>query len=404
MNSPTPTAGLDWASQLHQLCIVDPAGIVLVNDPVEHHEPGITAMLETLTRFEVDQIAIERPDGLLVDRLLQAGITVIAIHPNHVAAARPRYAAAGQKDDRLDAYVLAELARTDAHRFRTLTPASDATKALRALVRGRSDLVTTRVATGNQLRAVLERCWPAAIDLFSRLDSQIGLAFLTRYPTAQDARTLGPRRLEAFLQKHRYSGRRAPDALLQHLKNAARPVLGPAETATHRQLVLALVQTIELLNGQARAIQREITLQVRAHPDGQLFQPFFRDPQNTVTLATIVCEIGEDRTRYRTVDALCAHAGMAPITIQSGKHRGVKFRRACNHRLRQAIATLADSTRHWHPWAKAVYERARERGLTHPRAIRTLGRAWLRVIHACWLTKTAYDPARHRAHQAALTN
>ncbi len=102
-------------------------------------------------------VAIERPDGLLVERLLDAGLRVLPLHPNQVAATRPRFRVAGGKSDRFDAFVLNELAHTDHHRFRVLEPDSDETKALRALTRAREDLVQSKVALCNQLRCELER-------------------------------------------------------------------------------------------------------------------------------------------------------------------------------------------------------------------------------------------------------
>jgi transposase len=87
-------------------------------------------------------------------------VRVLALHPNQVKAARDRFRASGGKSDRFDSFVLCELARTDAHRFRVLEPDSDQTKAVRALTRSREDLVAARVALANQLRAELERFWP----------------------------------------------------------------------------------------------------------------------------------------------------------------------------------------------------------------------------------------------------
>src|ERR1700751_1936060 len=144
-----------------------------------------------LVRLKVALVAVERPDGLLVERLLDAGLRVLALHPNKVAAARDRFRVSGGKSDRFDAFVLCELARTDHHRFRVLEPDSDQTKALRALTRGREDLVGMRTALGNQLRAELERFWPGPLGLFSDLHSQISLAFLERYPSPADTRGLG---------------------------------------------------------------------------------------------------------------------------------------------------------------------------------------------------------------------
>src|ERR1700757_862472 len=142
-------------------------------------------------RLEVALVAIERPDGMLVERLLDAGLRVLALHPNKVAAARDRFRAAGGKSDRFDAFVLCELARTDHHRFRVLEPDSDQTKAIRALTRAREDLVQTRTAVMNQLRAELERFWPGPLRLFSHMDAEILLAFFERYPSPPDARGLG---------------------------------------------------------------------------------------------------------------------------------------------------------------------------------------------------------------------
>jgi len=181
-------AGIDWASAKHDVLIEDPAGEELLAATFAHDEDGVSALCAALACFDVELVAIERPDGLLVDRLSEAGMPVLALHPNQVKAARDRFRASGGKSDRFDRFVLCELARTDSHRFRVLEPDSDQTKALRALSRARENLVGARVALANQLRAELERFWPGPIGLFADLDSPISLAFLARYPSPADAR------------------------------------------------------------------------------------------------------------------------------------------------------------------------------------------------------------------------
>ena len=165
-------AGVDWAADKHDVLVADEAGEELVASTFAHDEKGLRALCRTLVRLEVQLVAIERPDGVLVERLLDAGLRVLALHPNQVAATRARFRVSGGKSDRFDAFVLCELARTDSHRFRVLEPDSDHTKALRALTRAREDLVRTRVAVGNQLRAELERFWPGPIGLFSDHDER----------------------------------------------------------------------------------------------------------------------------------------------------------------------------------------------------------------------------------------
>jgi hypothetical protein len=179
-------AGVDWASEEHAVCVVDEQGRIVEGRRFKHTENGLRALCVRLAKLEVRLVAIERPDGLLIERLLDAGLTVIAVHPNQVRAAGPRYSVAHGKSDSFDSFVLAELARTDSHRFRVLAPDSDRTKALRALTRSRQDLVRTRIAA-NQLRDQLACFWPGASKVFNAVDSKIALAFLRRYPTPANA-------------------------------------------------------------------------------------------------------------------------------------------------------------------------------------------------------------------------
>jgi transposase len=396
-------AGVDWASEKHDALVQNQAGEELFAGSFAHDEQGLRSLCRQLVRLKVQLVAIERPDGLLVERLLDAGLRLLALHPNQVAAARPRFRAAGGKSDRFDAFVLCELARTDHHRFRVLEPDSDQTKALRALTRAREDLVHARVALSSQLRAELERFWPGPIGLFKDLDSLVSLAFLERYPSPVDASSLGEKRLGAFLTREGYSGRQKPAQLLAKLRAAPAGRAGQVEMTTRRQVVLALVATLKPLVAQIKELERRIAIAVREHPDGEIFLSLFKDPRSVICAAELLAEIGDCRGRYPNRNALAGDAGQAAVAKESGKRKVACFRWACNKRLRDAFDTLADSTRHWHPWAHALYAAAIARGHDHPRAIRTLGRAWSRVVWQCWQKRTPYDPARHRALQQHIT-
>lgn len=387
-------AGIDWASAEHALCVVDEAGERLRERLVDHSEAGIAALCRELVALEVERVAIERPDGILVDRLLEAGLTVIAVHPNQAKAARERYSVARGKSDRFDAFVLAELARTDAHRLRAISPDTDETRALRALTRTREDLVGVRVELANQLRAQLEAFWPGAL-VFADVDSAISLAFLARYPSPADAKGLGPKRLAGFLARHSYCGRRSPVELLERMRSAPAGRAGELEAEARRAAVVGLVAALRPIVAEIAELTAQIRGALAAHPDAAIFRPLFRDVKTAICPATLIAELGDARERYPTDGALAADAGMSPVALESGKRRAATFRRACDKRLRSAVATLADSTRHWHPWAKEVYRRARDRGQDHPHAIRTLGRAWLRVLWRCWQDGVPYDPALH---------
>jgi transposase len=394
-------AGVDWAAEKHDVFVADATGEKLLAATFAHDEKGLRSMCRQLVRLGVELVAVERPDGLLVERLLDAGLRVLALHPNQVAATRDRFRVSGGKSDGFDAFVLCELARTDNHRFRVLAPDSDETKALRALTRAREDLVGTRTALSNQLRAELERFWPGPLGLFSDLHSRISLAFLERYPGPAEMRGLGEARLQAFLARERYSGRQNPAQLLAKLRRAPEGRVGELELATRRQLVLTLVAMLKQLNLQIKQLERQITSAIREHPDGPIFLSLFKG--STITAAEMVAEIGDCRARYPTRDALSGDAGQAAVAIESGKRKTATFRWGCNKRLRGAFCTLADSTRHWHPWAQDLYAAAIARGHDHPRALRTVGRAWSRVVWRCWQDRVPYDPARHRALQRHCT-
>ena len=396
-------AGVDWASEKHDVLIADETGEEILAATFVHDEAGVRGLCRALVRHGVRLVAIERPDGLLVERLLDAGLRILPLHPNQVAATRDRFRASGGKSDRFDAFVLCELARTDRHRFRVLEPDSDQTKALRALTRAREDLVGTRTALVNQLRAELARFWPGPLGLFTSLHSPISLAFLERYPSPADARGLGPARLQAFLAREHYTGRQKPGQLLGKLRRAPVARVGELELGTRRELVRTMVTTIKTLNAQIRQLERQIATAVREHPDGAIFLSLFRKPDSVITAAELLAEIGDCRGRYPTRDTLAADAGQAAVAIESGKRRAACFRWACNKRLRQAFVTLADTSRHHNPWAQDLYAAAIGRGHDHPRAIRTLGRGWCRILWRCWQDRVPYDPARHRALQRHIT-
>lgn len=395
-------AGVDWASEEHACCVVDGQGRIIEGRRYRHQERGISALCRRLLDLEVELVAIERPDGLLIERLLDAGVAVVAIHPNQVAAMRPRFSAAGGKSDSFDSFVLAELARTDSHRYRVLVPDSDATKALRALTRAREDLVKTRVALANELRAQLACFWPGAGQVFAEIDSPIALAFLRRYPSPADAHGLGEQRMIRFLARHRYCGRKTPQQLLGRLRSAAQGRAGSLESEARRQIVLALVAALVPIVARIGELTSEIRGSLADHTDGNTFRSLFKDPKSAITAATMLAEIGDCRKRYPTKAALAADSGQAPVAVESGKSKRARFRWACDHRLRDAITTLADASRHHNPWAKDIYKRARERGCTHPHAIRILGRAWCGVIWRLWQDHDIYDPAQHTALQQLL--
>jgi transposase len=392
--------GVDWSWERHAVCIVDAAGAVIERFEAEHRAAGLQLMVRRLRRARVRRVAIERGDGPVVEALLVGGLQVVVVSSRQVKALRLRYGTAGNKDDRFDAFVLADVLRSDGHRLASLTPDSPATIGLRSLVRARKDLIKHRIGLGNQLRAHLLAAFPGAVGLFAQIDSPISLTFLTRFSSAERAAWLSAKRMAAWLAGVGYCGRQTPEQLMAHLRAAPTGPTGPAGTAgaiVTEQLVATLID----LRARIDVLDERIAETLALHHDAAVFTSLPRAGTNRAAL--LLAEIGDCRARFPDDTALAAAAGVAPSTRASGKKHHVAFRHSCDKKLREALIDFAADSRQASPWAADIYQRARDRGARHPHAVRILARAWCRVIWRCWTEHTAYDPARHSGLQQLLT-
>lgn len=393
------SAGVDWAKDDYAVCVVDADGEPLQRVTLKYTKAGLRRLIDLLERHRVDAVGIERPDGPIVDALLAADTTVYVIPPSQVKALRCRYGSAGNKDDRFDAYVLADTVRTDRRRLTPLVLDSQATTALRKLCRARKDLVAHRIAVANQLRAHLNTALPATVELFNEIDSPISRRFLTRFTTQDALDWLSPKRLAAWLKSVSYCGRTDPAVLHERISAAPRGATGDYGQ-TLAAITRAYLSTLAAITAQIDTLNQHITEALDLHPDRDIFTSLPRS--GTVRAARLLAEIGDARGRFPTPAALACLAGVAPSTRESGKVRVVAFRWAVDKQLRDAVCDFAGDSRHANPWAANLYTQARARGHDHPHAVRILARAWLGIIWKCWTTNTPYDPDRHRALQHLL--
>ncbi|MDR7361350.1 IS110 family transposase [Nocardioides marmoribigeumensis] len=397
-------AGIDWSWQHHAVCVIDAQGHRLEEATLPHSRSGLAKITALLRRHEITQVGIERGDGPVVEHLLREGFEVVVISARQVKSLRVRYGSAGNKDDRFDAFVLADALRTDAGRWAIVRPDTPETVALRMLVRARQDLVGHRIAVHNQLLAVLQHNFPGAIGLFSGLDIAISLAFLRRFPSEAKAAWLSQSRLAHWLKANAYCGRQTPAELVAHLHEAATGRVDGAAAEASELIVLTLVELLTTLRRQQTALETRIKEALLAHPDGPIFQSLPRS--GTVRAATLLAEIGDCRARFPDAGALAAAAGVAPSTRQSGTFRNVGYRRGCNKHLRDALVDWAQDTPRANAWARDTYDRARQRGARHPHAARILAQGWTRILWRCWTDHQPYNPDLHGRlndlqHQAA---
>ena len=388
--------GLDWGEQHHQIHALDGGGGTTLSLRVPHDRSGLERLrvaLAGLGEAPGVGVAIERREGLLVDHLLAWGLPVYPVNPKVAARAREGYRAAPVKSDALDAFALADLLRRQVATWRPLRRPSTVHAELGALIRDRERFVIEHRRLQHQLRAVLETYYPAATKLFSGLDRAITLAFLRRYPRPAETERLTERRLALFLARQGYSGRTAPEVLIERIRAyAGTPNIGV--DAARARAMLALVDLLEHVGHVLDDYETAIASVLARHPDAALFASF--PGTGPITTATLLAEIGEDRSRFPSPGSLLAEAGLAPVTRQSGSSRRVGFRYAANRHLRAAWGQWMLTAIRISPWTREAYDAARARGQSHSRAVRSVGARWGRILWRCWRDRQAYDPALDR--------
>jgi len=338
-------------------------------------------------------VAIELVRGAVVEALLARGFAVFGINPKQLDRCRDRYTVAGAKDDRLDAFVLAEL-RTDRARYRALQLDDPTIIRLRGLVDAQEELVEELGRGGNRLRAQLERFYPQLLRLCPAADEPWVWALLTLAPTPTHAARLRGARVGRLLRAHRIR-RLEPTDVLTALRAKALPVAPGTVEAASGQVALLLAR-LRLAHGQHARCEKQIAAALAGD-----------DPESDAAILRSLPGVGRvvaarllvDATALlaaRDYGALRSQSGIAPVTRRSGKRRGVLLRRACNGRLRQAMHHWAFASMQRDPHSREIYAAARTRGQTHGRALRGLGDRLLRVLIAMLKSRTPYDPERIR--------
>jgi transposase len=351
-------AGIDWGGSEHQLCVLDSAGARLTQQRVTHDVAGLAELDTALTKHGTAlPIAVERAEGILVEHLHARGHTVFSVSPRIAARARERYRVAAVKDDRLDAFVLADTLRHEHPHWRALTGPSPLLAEIKALTRDRDRLQQTQQATESQLRAILEAYHPAPARLFSSVDRQITLHFVLDYPTPAAASRIKTTRMNGFLTRHHYTGRVPGQVLTERLREnlltaSTGTVAGKSYSAQ------SFARLLQLLNTQLAEYDDAIASAVAEHPDAPIFASF--PGVGHILTGTLLAEIGEDRARFPTPATLLAESGLAPVTRASGRSRKVRFRYAANTILREAAMWWAYNSMKEAPWAKAAFRDARD--------------------------------------------
>lgn len=392
--------GVDWAEAEHAIWVGDAQGTRVLARAVPHTAEGLAEWGRWLGEQRAAGVelwaAIERPDGRVVDFLLDQGVVVCPVNPKALDRARDRFRMSQAKSDPGDARVLADLLRTDSARFPALQPSSAAAQELKLLTRDYARLVRQQTRLLNQLTATLKEYYPRALQLCEDLTTQRARAFLRAYPTPEALAGLTAQQWQRFARAQRWSADQAA-ALWPVLRAPQLPVPAHVVRAKSR-LVQALVAQLEA-TVQAVAAYREAVTRFFATLPAAEWATTLPAGHGT-TVPSIWAELGDAPGRWASWQHLQGQAGSVPVTVRSGQYRGVRFRFACNTHLRTAVHQLALCSLQHSEWARAYYDRQRARGHRHHAALRALGAKWLKIIFAMWSRHVPYREEHHLATMA----
>ena len=397
--------GIDWSEKKHDICFMNEKGEVMLEKQIEHSLSGFIAFDQARRSLNVDvqdcYIGLETAHNSLVDYLWEQGYTQITVlPPQAVKSAQGRYRQSGAKDDRWDARLIADILRTDRHRFSLWKPDLALTRQIRAEVSFVVQLTKEQTRIGNRLRAVLLRYYPGVVETFGSMESPVFLAFLQAYPTAGEVQALDFEEFKAFLRSHHHTQLRTWPKLYASLHQDW-PSPDPTVEAAYAPLAVSQAKILEqIVRSRIEALKRLDHL-YQGHPDRVIYDSL---PMAGVYLSTaLLAKLGDDRQRFPTPAVLQAVAGTCPVTDRSGKHMHIFFRHACDHEFRQIVQQWAGLTLTSSPWAVAFYRSALARGLSHNDAIRRLANRWLEILWRIWMDAKPYDEKFHLAQHYLRT-
>jgi len=397
--------GHDWAEAHHDVHIEDDAGCRLAKVRLPEGVEGVARFHELIAAHADEPadvtIATETDRGLFVGALVAAGYRVLAVNPLSTSRYRERHSTSGAKSDPGDAFVLAELARTDGHNHRPVAGDSELGEAVKVLARGHQNLIWTRQRQLNQLRSTLREFYPAALDAFDDLGSGDALAVLAIAPTPSLGRRLSRSKIASALRRggrQRRIEERAEQiqVALRTTQLEAAPLVADAMGAT----VTALVAVATELVTQIARLETELADRFEQHPDAEVIRSL--PGLGMILGARVLAEFGDDPNRYANAKSRKNYAGTSPITRASGKHRVVLARYARNRRLSDTCHLWAFATLTASPGARALYDQHRAAGDTHNRALRALANRLVGILHGCLTHHTTYNEHTAWAHRTQI--
>jgi transposase len=360
--------------------ILDRSGQIVADFEIKHSAPGWQRWREQVAALGPGvAVCVETSQGLVIEHLLESGVSLYPVSPVSTKAYRARKAPSGNKTDRLDAWSLADALRVNGQSWKALAKEDPLVAELRLLCRDEVALIEERTALVNQLQSALQEYYPAALEAFEDWTLPAAWAFLEAFPSPQALTAAGKRKWEKFLHSHKLARPQTYSKRLEIFARASQFASSEVLTRTKSRLALARTRMLRVLHNQIEAYRAEIEKLFAQHPDHHLFGSL---PGGGPKIAPrLLGEIGSDRARFDHFSALQCLAGTASVSYQIPK---VSLRRHCNQSLRSAVHLWTNLTRNALRGQRAITERFRARGKSHACALRCLGQRWLKILWKMW--------------------
>lgn len=391
--------GIDWATREHQACLVSGEGKELEQRAFANSADGISALVAWIVGQADDPakigVAIETTNGLVVDALLDAGISVFAINPKQLDRFRDRHNVAGAKDDRLDAFVLGDSLRTDRDLFRRIELNAEEIVELRELSRARDHLAEDEKRLCGQLRELLIRTHPDLLALCPGANQKWLWDILSLASSLSALHKLKAKQLQVVLRNRRvrrFSARELQKVIVKT------PTTAPGVADGVFKRVKLLLPMLRLTRQQLDDCEKQISealadLPHKGHREVSLLLSL--PGLGKILTAVLIAEAREPLAArdYRRLRSL---SGVAPVTkatgVRSRARAQISMRRACNQRLRFALFHWARAAIPNSAPVREHYKRLRARGHSHGRALRGVGDRLLRIAVGMLKADEPYRP------------
>ena len=393
--------GIDWAENEHEFCAAMPDG-AMIRGAFKQKRSAIDQWIAELSAIAPNaklDVCIETSTGGLINALMECPqVRIFPVNPLALSNYRKAFAIGGGKNDPVDAHLLMQFLQHYREQLRELKVNSPQTRELATLTEDRRRFVEQRVALANRFMAKLKAYFPVVFELKpARAYSAFVVALVAKYPTLEAAQKAGKGRLRKL-----FFGKGAKAKIEQRIQliMETKPLTSDStllRTAARQCQVIA--KQIQLLNDSIVHYDLEIKALVALHVDYDIVR--FLPGSSFRTHARIIAALGDDRSRFASAECLQAAAGIAPITIQSGKSRVVTARWSSSKFMRQTFHEYAGLSIKKCAWAKAYYDGQVAKGNSSQSAKRSLAFKWIRIIYRLWESHSMYNESQYVARLEA---